>query len=288
MPAPSQLLSHWVEKQTPPEEWRWLTDRVARGAATPDRDIFITLGLIPRRLGRADLALDQSDLDAAEAARPGWDPRGWSVDGAARVWVLLQTVAQAESFPENFQRLCRTADAAEAIALYRGLPLYPQGERLEAQAAEGVRSNMSAIFEAVAHHNAYPRSYFSDHRWNHMVLKALFVGSALAPIQGLDERANADLTLMLFDYAHERWAAERDVTPELWRAVGPFATSAPMLADLARVLGSGTPKERAAAALALSASRSEEAARILQTAPELARRIEAGALTWRTLDSTVA
>ena len=267
MPAPSQLLSHWLERQTPPQQWQWLAERVARGAATPDRDIFITLGLIPRRLGRADLVLDRSDLDAAETARPGWDPRGWSVDGAARVWVLLQTVAQEETFPENFQRLCRTADAAEAIALYRGLPVYPQGERLEAQAAEGVRSNMSAIFEAVAHHNAYPRSYFSDHRWNHMVLKALFVGSALAPIQGLDER---------------------DVTPELWRAVGPFATSAPMLADLARVLGSGTPKERAAAALALNASPSEEALRILQTAPELASRIEAGALTWQTLDHSVA
>jgi len=288
VPAPSQLLSHWLEKQTSPEEWRWLAERVAHGAATPDRDVFITLGLIPRRLGRADLRLDQSDLDAAGAARPGWDPRGWSVDGAARVWVLLQTVARADNFPENFQRLCRTADAAEAIALYRGLPLYPQGERLEAQAAEGVRSNMSAIFEAVAHHNAYPRGYFSDHRWNHMILKALFVGSALAPIQGLDERANPELALMLFDYAHERWAAERDVSLELWRAIGPFATSAPMLADLGRVLSSGTPKERAAAALALSASPSEEAARILQTAPELARQIEAGALNWRTLDHHVA
>lgn len=288
MPAPSQLLSHWLEKQTAPEEWRWLTERVARGAATPDRDIFITLGLIPRRLGRADLDLDRADLEAAEAARPGWDPRGWSVDGAARVWVLLQTVAQAESFPENFQRLCRTADAAEAIALYRGLPLYPQGERLEVQAAEGVRSNMSAIFEAVAHHNAYPRSYFSDHRWNHMILKALFVGAALAPIQGLDERANPDLTLMLFDYAHERWAAERDVSPELWRAIGPYATSAPMLADLARVLASGTPRQRAAAALALSASPAQEAARILQTAPDLASRIGAGALNWKTLDQCIA
>jgi hypothetical protein len=279
----SQLLSHWLEKQTSPENWRWLSERLSQGAATPERDVFITLGLIPRRLGRADLVLDAEDLAAAEAARPGWDPRGWSVDGAARVLVLLQTVAQGDKFPENFQRLCRTADAAEAIALYRGLPLYPQGERLEAQAAEGVRSNMSAIFEAVAHNNAFPRDHFDDHRWNHMILKALFVGSDLAPIQGLDERTNADLALMLFDYAHERWAAERDVSPELWRGVGPHATTPPMLADLARVLRAGTATERAAAALALKASRSDEAARILQTAPDLAARIDAGTLSWQTL-----
>ncbi|WP_088348869.1 MULTISPECIES: EboA domain-containing protein [Rhodomicrobium] len=278
-----ELLSRWLEKQTSPESWRWLSERIARGAATPERDVFITLGLIPRRLGRADLALDAADLEAADAARPGWDPRGWSVDGAARVLVLLRTVAQGDKFPENFQRLCRTADVAEAIAFYRGLPLYPQGDRLEAQAAEGLRSNMSAIFEAVAHNNAYPRDHFDDHRWNHMILKALFVGSALAPIQGLDARANADLALMLFDYAHERWAAERGVSPELWRGVGSYATTPPMLADLARVLANGATVEREAAALALAASQSEDAAPILQSAPDLARRIETGALTWQTL-----
>ena len=51
---------------------------------------------------------------------------------------------------------------------------------------------------------------------------------------------------MLGDYAHERWAAGRPVSPELWRCVGPFASGA-LLDDLARVLDSGTPPERAAA-----------------------------------------
>ena len=101
--------------------------------------------------------------------------------------------------------------------------------------------------------------YFSEHRWNHMVLKALFIGSTLAPIQGLDERANPDLAQILFDYAHERWAAERTVTPELWRASARLP-SAPMLADLGRVLGSGTTEGTRRGRLALSASRSEEAA----------------------------
>jgi hypothetical protein len=64
-----------------------------------------------------------------------------------------------------------------------------------------------------------------------MVLKALFVGSTLGPIIGLDLRANAALARMLSDYAHERWSAGRPVSPELWRCVGPFA-SGPLLADL--------------------------------------------------------
>ena len=67
-----------------------------------------------------------------------------------------------------------------------------------------------------------------------MVLKALFVETTLAPIVGLDERANPELARILRDYAHERWAAGRPVSPELWRCVGPFATDAAALDDLDR------------------------------------------------------
>jgi hypothetical protein len=284
MPRPAvQLLSAWVARQIPADQWQWLSGRASAGAETTDKDIFITLGLIPRQLGRADLDLGAADLEEAEAACPGWDPRGWSVDGAARVMVLLQTIAEGSGFPEKFQRLCRTADVAEAIAFYRGLSLYPNPERLEPVAAEGVRSSITAIFEAVAHNNPYPRNHFDEHRWNHMVLKALFNGSALSPIQGLDSRANPELALMLRDYAHERWAADRPVAPGLWRCIGPFATSREVLADLARLLTSEVAQERAAGALALAASPSDEARRLLATAPDLRRQIEAGTLTWNTL-----
>ena len=127
---------------------------------------------------------------------------------------------------------------SEQVAFYRGLPLYPEAQRLEAQAAEGTRTNMRAVFEAVAHRNPYPKEQFAENRWNHLVLKALFVGSTLHPIQGLDERANPTLARMLSDYAHERWAAGRPVSPELWRCVGPHA-DLEALADLQRVLASG-------------------------------------------------
>ena len=38
-----------------------------------------------------------------------------------------------------------------------------------------------------------------------MILKALFIGTALQPIEGLERRWNPDLSRMLCDYAHERW-----------------------------------------------------------------------------------
>lgn len=238
--------------------------------------------MIPRRLGRDDLLLEEADFDAAQRTRPGWDPRAWSVDVAARVLALCSLGASNTRFAERFTDLCRTADAAEAIALYSGLPLYPSPARLEPQAAEGVRSNMRAVFEAVAHRNPFPREQFDENRWNHMVLKALFVDSTLAPIQGLDERANPELARILCDYAHERWAAGRPVTPELWRCVGPFTEGA-ALADLERVMASTVETERKAAALALAASPAAGAKALLKQMGDLAESVENGKITWGSL-----
>ncbi len=264
------------------DEAGWVTDsleRLANGAS--ERELHIFLGMAPRRLGKADLVLGAEDLAAAEAARPGWNPSGWSVDGAARVLALM-VHRRNRPFAEVFKDLRRTADAGELVALYRGLPLYPEPETLGFEVGEALRSHIRAVFEAVAHENPYPRDHFDEHRWNHMVLKALFVGSRLAPIEGLDARANPELARILHEYAHERWAAGRPVTPELWRCVGPFATGAAALADLERALGEGGASARGAA-LALAASPAPEAAALLAGRPEAAE-IAAGRLTWKTVE----
>lgn len=168
------------------------------------------------------------------------------------------------------------------IALYRGLPFYPDAAAIEPQAGEGLRTNMRSVFEAIAHRNPFPCEHFSEARWNQMVLKTLFIDSVLHPIQGLDARANAALAHMLCDYAHERWAAHRPVSPELWRCVGPYAQGS-MIEDLARVLAGDTAIERKAAALALAASPASEAQAALESAGSLVQSIERGDLTWDTL-----
>ncbi len=277
------LLRSWLRRQMPAATAQWFETQFEKLASDPsDRNLHIFLGLIPRRLGKEDLALDDDDLAAAAAARDGWDPRGWSLDEAARILVLGGAHGSNAGFAERFADLCRSADVAEAIALYRGLPLYPASDALDDQAAEGVRSNIRAIFEAVAHRNPYPRQRFDESRWNQMVLKALFIGSTLAPIQGLDARANPELAKILSDYAHERWAAGRPVTPELWRCIGPFAAGA-ALSDLERVAGSDDENERKAAALALSASPAEAARDLLQRLAPQAAAVAQGALTWDSL-----
>ena len=200
----------------------------------------------------------------------------------AKLMFFLHAGGTGEMFARRFIQLCRTADVAEAIAFYRGLPLYPDPQLLEAQAAEGTRTNMRAVFEAVAHRSPYPKEQFAENRWNHMVLKALFVGSTLHPIQGLDERANPTLARMLCDYAHERWAAGRPVSPELWRCVGPHA-DAEALGDLQRVLATGGATERKAAALAVAACPDAKAKELSAQTPDLAAAVASGELTWDSL-----
>ena len=284
--TPRELLVIWLQRQLAQPARRWLDEQLERlGEEASDRDLYVAIGLVPRKLGKADLTLLEPDLEQAHAVRPGWDPRGWSVDEAARILILLQAAGTKDRFAERFKQLCRTGDVAEQITFYRGLPLYPDPGLLEGQAGEGTRSNMRAVFEAVAHRNPYPQEQFSENRWNHMVLKALFVGSLLHPIRGLDQRANPALMRMLCDYAHERWAAGRPVRPELWRCVGPHA-DAEALADLQRVLASGSAAERKAAALALSACPDPRAKELLASAPELAEAVERKELTWDSLVQT--
>jgi len=281
--AARKLLRDWLRRQLDDAQNAWLDEQLATLAKdTSDGTLHIALGLVPRRLGKADLVVSEADLAAADRARAGWNPQGWSLTDAARIQLLASLLRSGKPFAERFRALCQTADVAEAIALYRGLPLYPEPETLEPQVGEGLRSNVKAVFEAIAHRNPYPRQVFEQHRWNHMVLKALFIGSELAPIEGLDERANAELARIMCDFAHERWAAGRPVPFEIWRCVGPFADDAG-IKDLARVLSSGAERERRAAALALSACPDPNAAKLLSGVPALTREIASKTLNWTSL-----
>jgi hypothetical protein len=89
---------------------------------------------------------------------------------------------------------------------------------------------------------------------------------------------------MLCDYAHERWAAGRPISPELWRCVGPHARGE-MLNDLRRVLEKGTGPERTAAALALASSPDPDANALLRMYPELSSAVSGKKVSWQTLAS---
>lgn len=286
--SPGELLDTWLVARLPVDfaDWLGTVASVVRTAPT-DRPLYLAIGEVSRRIPREPLAPTDAELAAAAASRPGWDPRDWTLDQAARVRLLLASTADGAVLSRRLDTLCSAADIGELVAFYRGLPLYPDPSRHVLRAAEGVRSNMRVVFEAVAHRNPYPAEHFAESAWNQMVLKALFVGTRLDLIVGLDRRVNPALAQMLSDYAHERWAASRPVSPELWRCVGPYATAA-MLDDFRRLFERGTETEKQAAALALATAEDGGAKALLASHPALADAARNGRLDWESLATASA
>lgn len=247
------MADQWIAHRASDAGSAWFHGMIEKITADPRNDAALAaaIGLTPRRLGKADLALSPADLAAAAALRPGLDPSDWSLDQLARMAFMVASHAGNDSaFAAKFDSFCTTAEVNELIALCRGLPLYPAAVLLEPRAREAVRSGMKPVFEAVAHRNPYPVEFFSEDAWNQMVVKAFFIGSAMWPIQALDRRANPRLARMLLDLAQERWAAGRPVSAEVWRCVAPHADQ-DGIAALVRALRTGTGKERLGVALAV-------------------------------------
>jgi hypothetical protein len=290
------LLYRWVSRQVNTDALNWLDKKrqqIGDGAAP--FLFFTAFSAVPRYTGKKQIQPTVAELGLASNACKDWYPSNWSIDQASRTLLVLSLPStDVDKYLRILNQVFAAADVRELVALYQALPLLPYPERFRDRAAEGIRSNMTAVFNAVALQNPYPAGYLDNLAWNQMVLKALFVGSPLHLIQGIDERANPELARMLVDYAHERWAAGREVSPELWRCVGKFANSQ-ILADLERVLtesqtqsysnGKGQKKllETTAAALACADSHLPQAQDILARYPELQDDIQSGRLTWKNI-----
>ncbi|MEC4814136.1 MAG: EboA family metabolite traffic protein [Scytonema sp. PMC 1069.18] len=280
----TDLLYTWLKQRIAEPSLNWLDEKrrqIGSGFNTPV--FFTAFSAVPRYIGKSDLNLTLEDIKAASEIRQGWFPYHWSVDQAARSLLVLSLPQEnAEQYEQALDRVFAAADVGELVALYQALPLLPYPERFRARASEGIRSNMTAVFNAVALRNPYPAEYLDDNAWNQVILKALFVDSPLYLIQELDERANPELAKMLIDYARERWAANRSVSPELWRLVGRFANTA-MIADLERAIQDPDPIAQKAAAIACAESPLPETRALLAHYPNLQSQIQAGHLNWKSL-----
>ena len=283
------LLSNWLEKQVSQDGYDWLKQQRHKIIFESAKRVFFTaFSAVPRYTGKQELQLCEAEIQAARAKYPGWSPQFWRVDRAARSLLVLSLIeGDRELYLKTLDRVFATADVEELVALYQMLPLLPEPQEYRLRAAEGIRSNMTVVFNAVALNNPYPTQYFDEAAWNQMVLKALFVGSPLYPIQGLDRRTNPTLSMMLIDYARERWAAKRSVSPELWRAMGEFADRT-IITDWKRILADSEPVQRMAVALACNRCSLPEAQSLLSTYPNLQESINSGGLTWASLEREVS
>jgi hypothetical protein len=272
------LLSH-LAGQLSPQGLSWLQKQLED--LKSEKEFYLAFSRAPRFTGKHTLSFSPADLQEAARLRPGFQPSGWTTDQAARtVLVLSVPHGSPADYEAILNKVFSTADLQELAALYAALPLLPYPEQHRARAAEGVRSNMTQVFDAIALDNPYPHDYMSEEAWNQLVLKSIFNSRPLYRIYGLDARRNAHLAHMLVDYAHERWAAGRTLTPELWRMVGPFV-DAGNLKDIQRLFRSPETIQHEAAALALSESSLPAAQELLHSQSELHENIRDGRLNWQ-------
>jgi len=244
-----------------------------------ERSRTLAFSMAPRKTGKGQLSLDETEMLEAKTIRKNWRPELWTTEQATRVLILLSFFkGDGGAFKKTLDTMFLSADVGELVALYSSLPLLPNPTEFTARASEGVRTNMTSVFDAVVLNNPYPSEYLSEQAWNQMVLKAIFVGRPLYKIIGLDERRNPELARMVSDFAHERWAANRIVTPEAWRLVAPFLpNNESLLNDLKKVQGDSNPLQQQAAALVMKEARIAWDG-ITQS---IKQKIDAGEITWQ-------
>lgn len=242
--------------------------------------IFMAFSQASRYFKRDLLEVSQDNLREIDKIVPGFRPDTWNRLRAARSYLLLHVPMEpAERFFQRLDKIFEMADLHEMEALYGSLPLLPYPEQLSLRAAEGLRTNITSVFDAIALHNPYPAQYLPEPAWNQMLIKAVFLQRPLFKITGADDRANEKLARIMVDFAHERWKAGRPVPPELWRFVGPFMNEQDV-GDMEREIAGDNKLAKEAVLLAFSMSDLPTAQKHLEAHPEVKARIKNGELNW--------
>lgn len=288
LPKIAEYLFSLLGTQSGRESIAWLEQQKKNISASPSAAVFyLAFSTASRFFDKTALSVSEQELARANDLRPGFSPWYWNRLQTARVGLLLlYPHDNPDTWLSSLNKLFETADLHEQEALYAALPVLPHPERLKLRAAEGLRTNITSVFDAVALHNPYPAEYLDEPAWNQLVLKAVFLERPLFNIYNADGRVNATLAQTLVEYAHERWAAGRTVTAELWRFVGPFLREKTM-SDIQRVLSEGTLREREAVLLACGMSPLPTARQLLAGCPDVKTRIESGELNWDKLGGQV-
>ena len=234
-------------------------------------------------------------------SRIGNEPVNFNTDGVPEATYLLsQEVNQRELsrlyllikaletdfkfFSTKVAKIIELADSTELVTFLKYLVLLPQAAYFKHTAVEALRTNITPVFEAISMKNPYPSAYFDDQQWNQMYLKAAFMQLDLSAIIDVEERSNDELARIISDYAHERWAASRQIDPMIWRPVSKFMNKV-ILTDMKRLLDSDNPAENKAGALSCFHSDDELALTMLKDKrPELLEQIEKNNLDWNNLN----
>jgi hypothetical protein len=263
-----------------PETWSWLSENLS---SDDPRQINTAFAVMPRKTGKSIVQISQDMIKEIDHVKPGFTIENWPLDKLGRLCLLLHLdPSDQEKYFKTIENLFLAAEVSELVALYSFLPVFAGPDLWKLRCAEGIRSNIGLVLEAIMYHNPYPDKYLDEKAWNQLILKAFFTDKDINQIPGIDERSNSELALTLKDYAYERWAAGRKINPFLWRFTTKFLDEG-LVDDLKKVLSEGTLREKQAAALTLVDSGLSSASELMKSYPEFLQAIKNNQLSWANL-----
>jgi hypothetical protein len=203
-----------LDDRVSPEALAWLRESVAaiEADAAAVRTRFPMAG---RKVGRAPLDPD-ADAD---------DVHAWTIDDAARTLLL---VALGDGVEAELRDLYRFGDAAERRGLLRALPYLPVADRAMDILDDAIRTNDTRLVAAAL--GPYATEHLDDAAYDQAVLKCVFIGVPIAPLDGLPGRATPETARMLAAFVHERVAAGRDIPAEVWDVIDRHPPAAELAA----------------------------------------------------------
>ncbi len=284
MPEIERLIAAIIEPIISAENMQWLTRQatLVKHEETAAK-LNLAFVFIPRKTGHSPVKISVDDEKIMFDLVPVFSINTWTIDRLCRLWLLLQIPStNQEVYCKKIEGLFRNADMNEQSALYAALYFFAYPKAWQQRCAEGIRSNIGTVLEAIMYNNPYPAKYLEEKAWNQLVLKAFFTEKDINRIVGIDERSNKELAVTLLDYASERWAAHRMVHPQLWRLITNFVDEA-ALPHFKKLLLSDDEKENRAAALALYHSQYQPGKELLNQYPHLVNQLQQQDLSWSTI-----
>jgi hypothetical protein len=180
-----------------------------------------------RQVGRGPLAGHWEGREWTSGAEPPGGPLfTWTVDDSARVLLLD---ALGDRAADELEGLYRYGDAAERRAVLRWIGRREDGPAPAPAGAlplveDALRTNDPRLVAAAL--GPWAVRHLGSHAFRHAVLKCVFMGVPLEGIDGLDQRADAELADMLAAYVDERVAAGRTVPTDVWSILERFRPDA--------------------------------------------------------------
>lgn len=176
----------------------------------------MAFSLVSRKVPKVDINLSNDEIQHFREKFNHFILSDWDLQKLCRVWLILQLDSKdKEKYIYKVENLFKNAEMNELAALYSSLQFLAYPEHWKMTCAEGIRSNIGVVLDAVILNNPYPYRYLDENAWNQMILKAFFTDRDVHEIIGVEERANKNLLLALKDYVKERQAANRPIKDSL-------------------------------------------------------------------------